>query len=383
MRDGEVLHLLADAATGVPDPYVTRFILATLRQSGSSSGTIKRALEGVRIGLNFLDDRGIELADRIGGGIFLDADELASLSDLCRRRKKGDGMVVGPVAASRFASFGSYVAYRTEEVATFAGIKSRQHIVASLARFERRASKVAPRASQGATGNERLGLEIAQRELLLRIIQPSDPGNPFKPKLRIRNHAMILLAYVFGWRAGEELGLKGKDYDVRSTPATLTVHRRPGDPEETRNEPPLAKTLSRTLYVDGDTRPAMDAWIKDRQDRSKYPKARKHPYIFVATDGSPLTLRGARAVYERLGSAYPELAGITQHILRHDANDRWIEYNEAQGLDPTSSRQDQCYAMGWSSTSKQPDIYAKAAIRRRSNDRIADQQRAMTRSDTE
>ena len=61
MPDGEVLHLLADVATGVPDPYVTRFILATLRQSGSISGTIKRALEGVRIGLNFLDDRGIEL----------------------------------------------------------------------------------------------------------------------------------------------------------------------------------------------------------------------------------------------------------------------------------------------------------------------------------
>ena len=287
-------------------------------------------------------------------------------------------MVVGPVAASRFASFGSYVAYRTEEVATFAGIKSRQHIVASLARFERRASKVAPRASQGATGNERLGLEIDQRELLLTIIQPSDPGNPFKPKLRIRNHAMILLAYVFAWRAGEELGLKGKDYDTRSTPATLTVHRRPGDPEETRNEPPLAKTLSRTLYVDGDTRPAMDAWIKDRQDRSKYPKARKHPYIFVATDGSPLTLRGARAVYERLGSAYPELAGITQHILRHDANDRWIEYNEAQGLDPTSSRQDQCYAMGWSSMSKMPDKYAKAAISRRSNKRMRPPEAALS-----
>jgi hypothetical protein len=53
MPDGEVLHLLADATTGVPDPYVTRFTLATLRQSGSSSGTIKRTLEGIRIGLTF------------------------------------------------------------------------------------------------------------------------------------------------------------------------------------------------------------------------------------------------------------------------------------------------------------------------------------------
>jgi integrase len=194
---------------------------------------------------------------------------------------------------------------------------------------------------------------------------------------------MILLAYVFGWRAGEELGLKGRDYDTKTTPATITVHRRPGDPEETRSEPALAKTLSRTLYVDGDTRPAMDAWVKDRQDRSKYPKARKHPYMFVATDGSPITLRGARAVFDRLRFVYPELTGICQHILRHDANDRWIEYNEEKGLDPMSSRQDQCYAMGWSSTSKQPDEYAKAAIRRRSNLRIADQQRAMTRSHTE
>lgn len=68
----------------------------------------------------------------------------------------------------------------------------------------------------------------------------------------------------------------------------------------------------------------MDAWVKDRQDRSKYPRARKHPFLFVATNGSPITLRGARAVFERLRSVYPELGGICQHILRHDANDRWI-----------------------------------------------------------
>ena len=222
MLDGEIIYLLADAGTGVPDPYVTRFTLATLRQRGSSSGTIKRALEGIRIGLDFLDDRKIELADRIASGIFLDVYELATLSDRCRRRKDGAGAVVESVAASRFASFRSYAAYRTDEVVAYAKADQRKHIVSSLEIFERRAREAAPRGASGSARNERLGLEIEQRALLLRVIQPSDAGNPFKPKLRIRNHAMILLAYVFGWRAGEELGLKGRDYDTKGIAATLT-----------------------------------------------------------------------------------------------------------------------------------------------------------------
>lgn len=94
--------------------------------------------------------------------------------------------------------------------------------MSSLEIFERRAREAAPRGASGSARNERLGLEIEQRALLLRVIQPSDAGNPFKPKLRIRNHAMILLAYVFGWRAGEELGLKGRDYDTKGIAATLT-----------------------------------------------------------------------------------------------------------------------------------------------------------------
>jgi integrase len=213
----------------------------------------------------------------------------------------------------------------------------------------------------------------------MRVIRPDDPGNPFRPKLRVRNHAIILLAYNLGLRAGEEFGLKGKDYVTREHPATITVHRRPSDPDETRNEPALTKTLSRTLYVDGGTRLAMDAWIRDRQDRAKYPQARKHPYIFVATNGSKMTLRAVREVYARLRAVHPELAGVGQHILRHDANDRWVEYNEDKDLDPMNARQDQCYAMGWTSTSSQPENYAKAAIRRRTNKRLVDMQRKMTK----
>ena len=378
MPDGEILYLLADARTGIPDPDVTRFMCMQLRQTGASSGTIKRVLDGVRIGLDFLDERGIDLEARIGEARFLSMDELSALVLRFRNRRDGSGSVVPPLAAHRLASFRSYVAYLTDEVVVHAGTEQRKDVLRSLNRFQDTALKVSPQRRSAAPPNEKLGLETAQRELLTRVIRPDDPGNPFRPKLRVRNHAMILLAYTMGFRAGEEFGLKGKDYVTREHPAMVTVHRRPNDPDETRSEPALAKTLSRTLHVDGETRRAMDAWIKDRQDRAKYPHARKHPYIFVATNGSKITLRGARAVYARLRSVYPELAGVGQHVLRHDANDRWIEHNEHKNLDPMSARQDQCYAMGWTSTSSQPENYAKAAIRRRTNTRLADMQRKMT-----
>jgi hypothetical protein len=376
MEDGEVLYVVADAATGVQDTYVTRHMLAEIRPTGASSGTIKKRLEGIRIGLSWLRRRDIDIESRIATGQYLTNEELSLIAAECLRRADDTGNVVGSLATNRFSSFIRYLEFRTEEVLHFANRSHHRSIIAAKGDFRDRAGKLAPSAKAGAAPNERLGLEPELRNLFLRVIKPDDPGNPFQAKLRIRNHALLLLPFTFGLRSGEEFGLKGRDYVVKPDgTAEITIHRRPDDPDDTRQEPALTKTLARTLPVEGELRQAMDAWRAKRQDRGLFPKARKHPYLFVATDGGPLTLRSARAIYDRLRAVHPELAGVAQHVLRHDRNDRWTEEDEEIGGDPHPRGAPRLYTMGWSPLSKQPENYSKAAIRRSVQKRLTRIQR--------
>lgn len=179
-------------------------------------------------------------------------------------------------------------------------------------------------------------------------------------------------------RAGETFSLKRPDYDDRSRPATLTVHRRPDDPDERRREPALVKTYGRTLPVEGRVKAALDAWLGERSDRSRFPKARRNPYLFVSREGDPMTLRRGRQLFELLRRTHPELGRFVQHVLRHDANDRWTEHDEEHGTDADRSRKERTYAFGWSDTSSMPELYGKAATRRSTQKRMeAVQRKAM------
>lgn len=179
MPDGEVLYLIADAKTGLPDSYVIRHTYVNLRSSGASSETIRAKLLGIRVGLTLMRELDIDIEDRISAGRYLGDEELHKLADRCLRREDGTGRIGGDVAADRYASFIHYFCFRTDEVLQYAPGERHPLINAALTDFRRRAGALRPRRSQGAARNERLGLEPLQRELLLRVIEPGDPGNPF------------------------------------------------------------------------------------------------------------------------------------------------------------------------------------------------------------
>ena len=381
MPDGEILYLLADRKTGLPDSYVIRFTYAVVRPAGVSPGTHKAKLRGIRIGLTYLRERSIDIEERIGTGRFLDNEELGAIRERCLSRANGSGRISGRAASHFYSTFVDYFAFRTDEVVQYAPKRDHAMIAAARADFLKRAERHRPRGADGVQPNERLGLEHAARELLLRIIRPGDPGNPFHRSLQVRNHAIILLTYALGLRSGEEFSLKRADYDDRSSDATITIHRRPDDPDERRADPALVKTHGRTLPVDGDVRATLDAWLSERRDRARYPNARRHPYIFVSRTGDPISLRRGRQIYETLRRVHPEIGALMQHVIRHDANDRWTEEDEETSADPNQSRRNRLYAFGWSENSKMPELYGKAATRRSTEKRIADAQRKAARGE--
>lgn len=370
MGDGEVLYHLADRATGLSDSYAFRYVFVEVRSTGASSGTLRSKLAAIGIGMTFLRERDIEIESRIQAGRYLSDEELLLLASRCTERRSGAGRIDGHTAADRYATFVDYLAFRTTEVLHYAPDSDQKMIANALESFRRRSKRHQPRASSGAEKNERLGLDPDVRKIFLEVIKPGHPENPYQKSLQVRNHAILILAYTFGMRAGEEFSLKRSDYDDRSSPPTLTIHRRPDDVDEKRREPALVKTYGRTLPIEGEALAALEAWLAVRYDRVRYPNARKHPYIFVGRTGDPISLRRGRQLYEQLRKAHPQFGTLVQHVLRHDANDRWTEHDESTGADTEISRKQRTFAFGWSDGSKMPEKYGKAAIRRGAAKRI-------------
>ena len=89
------------------------------------------------------------------------------------------------------------------------------------------------------TGSKpREGLDRETADRLMAILNPEHADNPWRNDkgLAQRNQAMIQLLYTQGIRRGELLGIKIGDIDPSAL--TLTIHRRPDDPDDRRHAQP-------------------------------------------------------------------------------------------------------------------------------------------------
>ena len=384
LDSGEWMALLTHGPLGLPVVPVAHYALVRLRARGLTLRSIRQELRAVALGLKFFSELRIDLVLRAAQRSYLSTDELVALADHCRTSvpQLGSRLVSPQYSTARYFTCIDYVKWVAEPV--LARITDgREHAAAleALVAFEKRAKSAAPRedAESGFVPGERLGMTPEQRELFLRVIRPGDPGNPFKPELQLRTAAMLLLAYALGPRAGEILGLKCSDFDFGEHPATVTIHRRHDDPEDRRLDPASTKTNGRILFLEDNLRDMLDVWItRGRSDRKNFPRARKHPFVFVNYRGDPLTERGLRLIVATLAAKHSALAPLSPHLFRHDWNDRWNEMTADSSSDPTHAR-DQKYAMGWTEKSIMPLRYGKRSIRNSTNKKIQKMQGTVMR----
>jgi integrase len=173
------------------------------------------------------------------------------------------------------------------------------------------------------------------------------------------------------------LGLKWHDIDFRTRPATVFIKRRHDDPDDPRKRPPATKTRARELWLSDHVTGELKKWQKERANKSKFPNARKHPYVWVNEDGDPITAHGLSSIYQMLREKHRGAlpANLSTHILRHDWNDRWIELIEASGESVEDNRSDQIYQNGWSDRTRMDMRYGARARQNRANERILRLQR--------
>lgn len=377
LEGGERLAVLVhDDPLGLPVVRTTEYCLTKLRARSLRRSSIRQRIDALGIGLHFLDSRQIDPVKRAAEQSFLNLDELVTLADYCRARRKpvaGRSVVSASLAAVRFSTVLDYIVWTSEPViARVADPRQRESANFRLQQFLRRAGSVAPksRGKDSHIDGERHGLQDDQRALFLQVIQPGDPGNPYSAAFRVRNHAMLLTAFKLGARSGEIRGLKKIDLNLDSDPANLSIIPRYHDVDDRRLDPAAAKTNGRLLELDAELRDALEVWLEDRKVRAHWPRAHRNPYVFVNRYGDAIEGRGYRQVIETLRLAHPELGPLCHHILRHDWNDRWVLMVENDGVGFEKAQAEQKYAMGWSHQSKMPQRYGKLAIAKAANKRI-------------
>ncbi|WP_455154032.1 tyrosine-type recombinase/integrase [Cupriavidus campinensis] len=377
IETGERLPILVQGGPlGLPVQGVLQYTLTRLRARGLRRSSVRQRLDALALALDFLSSRGIDVVARTATQDYLSLEELVALADECRAPKqlKSSKTIVGAaLAAVRYSTAIDFIVWTAEPViGRILDPRSRESANTSLQRFLRRARSVAPKArGLGSTiDGERHGLLDEQRDLFLRVIRPGDTGNPFSANMRVRNYALLLLAYKLGARTGEIRGLKKVDLNFETQPAELFIVPRYNDIDDGRQDPAAAKTNGRMLYIDTELAFALEAWLKDRSVRERWPRANRNPYVFVNRFGDAMEGRGYRKIIETLRDHHPDLGAICHHVLRHDWNDRWISMMEDDSIEFEKAQQEQRYAMGWSNQSKMPLRYAKQAIAKAANNRI-------------
>lgn len=371
MESGEHIPILVREDTGIAELHAMEFVTMVDRAAGNSAAYMDLRLRSIAVGLTFFDNHGIDIAERVATGAFLSQAELSALATACRKRKDGAGDVGGAYIDLRYSTVIEYLKFRADFYRSRARGDRQDQLVRAAQHFSGLATRFAPSIQSTSRTGERFGLDPELRQKFLLIIHPDSKLNPFRPKLRRRNNALLLMSFRHGFRAGELLGFKRQDFDDRAEVPTITVHRRPDDPDDKRTKPARAKTLGREIELDTDARGALESWLEHRSDLALFPERRRHPYIFTERQGAPLADRSLRDILGRIRKVFPEFAELCNHMLRHDWNDRWVEMSGEEGWDDEGAIQDQCYAMGWSRNSKQPGIYPRKAISRRTNKRMA------------
>jgi integrase len=380
LANGERFALLLDGRTRMPIAEITRYSVAVRRTKEGSVSTMVSDLRAIAVALSWAARSGVDIDRRIETATFFDHGELVSLKDALRERRRaqdefaaaGSSAVVGSATHySRCVYVRDYLAWRAERVIHRIHDPDRQrHAVDHLQAFKRAFSSLLPRSRE----LQREGLPEQVQQRFRQIIHPKHPENPFQEEHRHRNYALLLLYFELGVRLSEALVIKGRDLDLRPGKATVTIHRRADDPEDSRVDQPLTKTLPRIIPIGEELCVALTTYIL--QHRSRYPGAKKQPYIFVARSGRPIARRTVADMFQLLRNRCSELpSNLTAHVLRHSWNDRFSALADEQLLSAAEEMKTRSYLQGWRESSGTAARYTKRYTRQQAERHILELQR--------
>lgn len=390
LEGGERLPLLLDQ-DGVPLFRPAVWMMTMRRAVNMATATLKEDLQALKV-LYCWDLRtGKNIEDRMLAGKFLSATECASLVDAMRRpvselggalelgrraepiknrnlesyrmrHEIGGGEIGSATTATRLRTVIQYLRWLADE--GIQGIDKTEAVGRTQSRDEMVSDLVAriPKGGRRNVLGNREAPPPEAMETLLRIVELDAPLNPWKDLgLKVRNRLLIHLLFGLGIRRGELLGIRIDRIDFHGN--RLLIARCPDDPMDSRKYQPLTKTRDRWL-------PMKDGLVAMVQEyvthvRSKFPKARKHPYLLVShRDGAPLAMISVNKFFVSLRGKFADLPeDLSPHLLRHAWNDAFSRLADSQGMEPAREEQIRSEMMGWAPASGTAATYTRRHTR--------------------
>ncbi|MGX9982571.1 site-specific integrase [Methylobacterium fujisawaense] len=368
LQSGERFPAIVDAR-GLLATQPNIYAMCSLRGRERAAGTGEKRLRAIALALNWASLRNIDLQARTESFELLSPAEIEDLRDALRvNLRAGKGQKARDVVRSghyvdRCHAVRDYIVWHAEAALQRIRVGDMRLKEARLAldRFVKTMDEGLPSGRPGE--RDPVGEETLQR--MLEVIVPGNPDNPFQPQHQHRNYALLLLYYETGMRRAEALILKGEDLVLHGEQPSVTVVRRPDDPDDTRGAEPRVKTLGRPLPITKHLAQALDFWIKQhRTDLKRYPGAKRVPYVFVSRTGKPLGLRTVNDMYDLLRARVEGLpASLTAHAKRHTANVRFSKESRKLGWTDGETELARNNHFGWVKGSKQGAHYNREHAR--------------------
>lgn len=370
MDSGERYCLVIDRLTQLPIYHPNLFITTQLRNKSDSFSTMLSAANNIAIFLRFLDDRDINLEERVLCRELFETYELDDLRDYTQRRFSkvadegcyvgNEGVVSSITHYMRLTTIAQYISwYANHLIKQPSTVEARQ-----MKRVETQIKARRP-VKKGRNRDQDRSLNDDQLEVLFEVIRVGSEHNPFGEQVQRRNRLMILILYYLGIRGGELLNLRISDIDFSKH--QLKVVRRADEKDDPRVQEPNAKTLERTIPLGEILSKELHEYIA--KDRRKVTNAKRNDFLFIThkegpTVGQPISKSSYYKVLEIVKSVSPELYKLTGHKLRHTWNRKFSEKMDSMDKPVSEEKQEQIrsYIMGWKQGSGTAMHYNKRFI---------------------
>ncbi|ELU7888511.1 site-specific integrase [Salmonella enterica] len=380
LSSAERYCLVIDNSTKLPIYYPNLFITTQIRNSSKSVSTMISAAASLIVLLNFINERNINLEERILTKKFFSLSEFDDLRDFTQKRhvseniskvvsisKKKDTFITSQSHYNRLTVIYKYIEWLSLEITE----NQDKLFINNLNRCLRsiKAQRPAKKGRNNLIKSKALSKEDV--DFLFEVIRLNSEFNPFKRETQRRNRLIILMLYMLGIRGGELLNIKIQDINFSSN--QVSIIRRADEKSDLRVIQPLVKTNERIIPINDNLAKELYNYIQN--ERRKVAKNKKHDYLFVVhrrglNEGNPLPITSYHRVIKTIKKAAPSLKTLTGHSLRHTWNLEFSKKLDSMDNPLSEERQEKIrsYLMGWKEDSGTAKIYNRRFINEKANE---------------